>query len=217
MFDIGAAELLVIVVVAILVIGPKDMPAALRTAGQWIGKMRRMSAHFRSGMDSMIREAELEEAEKEWAKRNADIMAKDRIDPVARPDKVADPQNLLPDEEMQATQMPPPVAGNGAAPDAAAEAAIARAAPNKAPEHSGVHGGGHSGVKAAPKKAPPKKAPAKPKKSPAKKAPAKKATPKTAAKKAPPKKAPAKKSAPKNPAPKKPAPKKTRKSRAAKS
>jgi sec-independent protein translocase protein TatB len=214
MFDIGAAELLVIVVVAILVIGPKDMPAALRTAGQWIGKMRRMSAHFRSGMDSMIREAELEEAEKEWAKRNADIMAKDRIDPVARPDKVADPQNLLPDEEMQATQMPPPVAGNGAAPDAAAEAAIARAAPNKAPEHSGVHGGGHSGVKAAPKKAAAKPAP---KKAPAKTAPAKKATPKTAAKKAPPKKAPAKKSAPKKPAPKKPAPKKTRKSRAAKS
>ena len=49
MFDIGASELLVIVVVAILVIGPKDMPNAMRAAGRWIGKMRRMSNHFRAG------------------------------------------------------------------------------------------------------------------------------------------------------------------------
>ncbi len=75
MFDIGASELLVIVIVAILVIGPKEMPRALRTAGRWIGKMRRMSAHFRSGIDTMIREAELEDAEKEWRERNARIMA----------------------------------------------------------------------------------------------------------------------------------------------
>lgn len=75
MFDIGASELLVIVIVAILVIGPKDMPRALRTAGRWIGKVRRMSAHFRSGIDTMIREAELEDAEKEWRARNARIMA----------------------------------------------------------------------------------------------------------------------------------------------
>jgi sec-independent protein translocase protein TatB len=75
MFDIGASELLVIVIVAILVIGPKEMPRALRTAGRWIGKMRRMSAHFRSGIDAMIREAELEDAEKEWRERNARIMA----------------------------------------------------------------------------------------------------------------------------------------------
>ena len=70
MFDIGAAELLVIVITAIVVIGPKEMPRALRTAGRWIGKMRRMSNHFRTGLDAMIREAEMEEAEKEWRERN---------------------------------------------------------------------------------------------------------------------------------------------------
>ena len=59
MFDIGAAELLVIVVVAILVIGPKDMPKAMRTAGRWIGKLRRMSSHFRAGLDEMVRQAEI--------------------------------------------------------------------------------------------------------------------------------------------------------------
>ena len=63
MFDIGASELLVIVIVAILVIGPKDMPKALRTAGRWIGKLRRMSNHFRAGIDEVVRQAEIEEME----------------------------------------------------------------------------------------------------------------------------------------------------------
>jgi sec-independent protein translocase protein TatB len=74
MFDIGAAELLVIIIVAVVVIGPKDLPLAMRTAGRWIGKMRRVSAHFRSGIDTMVREAELEEMEKKWKAQNEEIM-----------------------------------------------------------------------------------------------------------------------------------------------
>jgi sec-independent protein translocase protein TatB len=76
MFDIGASELLVIVIVAILVIGPKDLPLALRTAGRWIGKVRRVSSHFRTGVDTMIREAELEDMEKKWKAQNDAIMAR---------------------------------------------------------------------------------------------------------------------------------------------
>lgn len=75
MFDIGWDEMLFTAIVAIVVIGPKDMPRALRTAGQWIGKMRRISGHFRSGIETMIREAELEEMEKTWREQNAAIMA----------------------------------------------------------------------------------------------------------------------------------------------
>ncbi|RXZ64071.1 Sec-independent protein translocase protein TatB [Pelagerythrobacter rhizovicinus] len=75
MFDIGATELLVIVIVAVIVIGPKDLPLALRTAGRWIGKVRRVSGHFRSGIETMIREAEMEEMEKKWREQNARIMA----------------------------------------------------------------------------------------------------------------------------------------------
>lgn len=74
MFDIGASELLMIVIVAVVVIGPKDMPMALRTAGRWIGKMRRVSSHFRSGIDAMVREAELEEMERKWREQNEAIM-----------------------------------------------------------------------------------------------------------------------------------------------
>ncbi len=75
MFDIGASELLLTVIVAIVVIGPKDLPLALRTAGRWIGKVRRVSGHFRTGVETMIREAELEEMEQKWREQNAKIMA----------------------------------------------------------------------------------------------------------------------------------------------
>ena len=85
MFDIAPSELLVVLLVAIVVIGPKDLPIALRTAGKWIGKMRRMSAHFRSGVESMIREAELEEMEKKWREQNAAIMAQSVATPAAEP------------------------------------------------------------------------------------------------------------------------------------
>jgi sec-independent protein translocase protein TatB len=76
MFDLGAAELLVIVIVAIVVIGPKDMPAALRAGGRWIGKIRKVSTHFRTGLDAMVREAELEDMEKQWKAQNDAIMAR---------------------------------------------------------------------------------------------------------------------------------------------
>lgn len=74
MFDVGASEFLLIVIVAIVVIGPKDLPMALRTAGRWIAKMRRVSGHFRSGIETMIREAELQEMEEKWRAQNEAIM-----------------------------------------------------------------------------------------------------------------------------------------------
>jgi len=73
-FDIGASELLVLVIVAIVVIGPKDLPLALRTAGRWVAKMRRVSNHFKAGIETMIREAEMEEMERKWKEQNERIM-----------------------------------------------------------------------------------------------------------------------------------------------
>jgi sec-independent protein translocase protein TatB len=83
MFDVGASELLLTVIVAIVVIGPKDLPLALRTAGRWIGKIRRVSGHFRTGIETMIREAELEEMEAKWREQNAAIMAENPPAPSA--------------------------------------------------------------------------------------------------------------------------------------
>src|SRR5690606_37090812 len=74
MFDIAPLELLLIVVVAVIVIGPKDLPLALRTAGRWIGRVRKISGQFRAGLDAMIREAEMEEMEKKWREQNEKIM-----------------------------------------------------------------------------------------------------------------------------------------------
>lgn len=75
MFDIGAPELLVIAIVAIFAIGPKELPQAMRTAGRWIGKFRRISGSFRTGIDAMVREAEMEDMDKKWREQNARIMA----------------------------------------------------------------------------------------------------------------------------------------------
>lgn len=74
MMDIGSTELLMIVIVAIVVIGPKDLPRALYKVGQVIGKAKGMARHFRSGLDAMVREVELEEMEKKWKADNERIM-----------------------------------------------------------------------------------------------------------------------------------------------
>ena len=87
MFDIGPSELLLIIIVAVIAIGPKELPSALRTAGKWIGQMRRMSAHFRNGFDAMVREAEMKDLEEKWAAQNAKIMREHPADapPEAEP------------------------------------------------------------------------------------------------------------------------------------
>ena len=63
--DIGWPELMLIGVIALVVIGPKDLPAALRVAGYWVRKARTMSREFHSSVEQMIREAELDEVQKE--------------------------------------------------------------------------------------------------------------------------------------------------------
>ena len=119
MFDVGASELLLIVIVAIVVIGPKDMPLALRTAGRWIGKIRRISGHFRTGVEAMIREAEMEEAERKWREHNERIMA-------AHPDTQAEPpppSPTLSDEAMSQAGSAAPAAASAEARAQSASAA----------------------------------------------------------------------------------------------
>ena len=103
MFDIGYSELLVIAIVALVVIGPKDLPRVMRTVGQWVGRARGMARHFRSGIDTMMREAELEEMEKKWREENARILAEH---PFAEP--LADPEALAAPAELPAPDEAPP-------------------------------------------------------------------------------------------------------------
>jgi sec-independent protein translocase protein TatB len=65
MFDIGWSEMLVVGVVALVVIGPKDLPGALRQAGKWMGAVRRMAADFQGQVNEAMRESELDELRRE--------------------------------------------------------------------------------------------------------------------------------------------------------
>jgi sec-independent protein translocase protein TatB len=65
MFDIGWSEMMVVGAVALVVIGPKDLPAALRQAGKWMGAVRRMASDFQGQVNDAMREAELDELRQE--------------------------------------------------------------------------------------------------------------------------------------------------------
>lgn len=112
MFGIDWEELLVIVVVAVIVIGPKDMPVALRTAGRWIARVRRVSNHFRAGVEAMIREAEMEEMEKKWAAQNEAILREHPADapPEPEPTGAYPARPVAPEAGAEAEAPPPPAA-----------------------------------------------------------------------------------------------------------
>ncbi|MBU6207957.1 MAG: Sec-independent protein translocase protein TatB [Alphaproteobacteria bacterium] len=82
MLDFDYEKLIVWGVIALIVIGPKDLPRVLREVGKWVGKARALSHQFRAGFDQMVREAELAEMEKKWAEENARIMAAHPAEPV---------------------------------------------------------------------------------------------------------------------------------------
>ena len=117
MFDIGAQEVLIIVLVAIFVIGPKEMPTALRSAGRWIGKLRRLSGHFRTGIDAMVREAEMEDMEKKWKAQNERIM---RQHPEGEMTEI-ERTGAYPASNKPVPPAPAPASAESAAPAAATE------------------------------------------------------------------------------------------------
>lgn len=65
MFGIDSPELLVIAIVALIVIGPKELPSLLRSWGQWMAKARGMASEFRGHVDEMVRQSELDEVKKQ--------------------------------------------------------------------------------------------------------------------------------------------------------
>lgn len=90
MFDVASSEIIIVGMVALLVIPPKDLPKAMRFAGQWIGKVRGVATQFRSGFDSLVRESELAEMEKQWAAENERIMREHPPSPMLLPDNPDD-------------------------------------------------------------------------------------------------------------------------------
>ena len=68
MFDIGWQELLLIAVVTIIVVGPKDLPHAIRAVSQFMRQLRGLSREFRNGVSELVREAELDELKRQVQK-----------------------------------------------------------------------------------------------------------------------------------------------------
>ena len=102
MFGVDTSELLLIAVIALVFIGPKDLPKAMRSVGRWVGKIRGMARHFTSGVEAMIRESELEEMEKQWRAENERIMR----DFPASPDQVMLPGALPPPPATDQPDLP---------------------------------------------------------------------------------------------------------------
>ena len=74
MFGVDSTELIIVAVFALIFIGPKELPQTMRMVGRWVGKVRGMARHFTSGIEAVIREAELEEMERKWKEENERIM-----------------------------------------------------------------------------------------------------------------------------------------------
>jgi sec-independent protein translocase protein TatB len=87
MFDIGWSELLLIGIIALIAIGPKELPGALRTLGQWMAKIRRMASEFQGQFQEAMREAEIDQLKKEMddmAAKATDYAQFDPLDDVRR-------------------------------------------------------------------------------------------------------------------------------------
>jgi sec-independent protein translocase protein TatB len=108
MFEIGWSELLVIGVVALIAIGPKELPGVLRAAGQWITKIRRMAAEFQGQVQEAMREAEMSDLKKQVDEASQKLSAD--FDPLGYADtwKPADePGAPTPDAAVSAEAPPP--------------------------------------------------------------------------------------------------------------
>jgi sec-independent protein translocase protein TatB len=116
MFGFDSAEIAIIAVLALIFIGPKELPKVMRTVGYWVGRVRGMARHFTAGIEEMVREAELQEMEKKWREENERIMQlhpanaeypepdqPDEMPPLAEPAEPALPF----DEKQPGDELPP--------------------------------------------------------------------------------------------------------------
>jgi len=129
MFDIGWGELLVIGVVALIAIGPKELPGVLRMTGQWMGKIRRMASEFQDQFREAMREAEMADLKKQVDEMTSTATSYTNFDPIGSVRREV--ENLIKDEPVKSpepTVAPEPTAApepsvSGDTPQPAAAAA----------------------------------------------------------------------------------------------
>jgi sec-independent protein translocase protein TatB len=180
-FDIAWGEFIVIAVVALIVIGPKELPGVLRAIGQWTTKIRRMAAEFQGQFQEALREAEMADLKKEVDNLNDAAKGFTFDDPLnlkegtkwepkpdgAQPDTAkpddAKPDGTKPDDAAKPADAPPQLApvtsapGEEAFPLPAEPLAVAQMSPSapSSPAGGGANGGGAADPAPAPPVTPP--------------------------------------------------------------
>lgn len=163
MLDIGWSEMAIVAVVALFVIGPRELPRLLRTVGRYAAKVRGMAREFQDGIDEAVREAELDEVRKQIESAGRVDVGKaieDAVDPERSIGKAMDLRHSDGEKEAGAKSAGEPAPGEAAAapepepeppakPDRAAgmAASVAAAAPPAPP----VAAAGDSGKAEAPR------------------------------------------------------------------
>lgn len=130
--SIGGFELVVIAIVALLVVGPKDLPVLMRKVGHFMGRMRAMAADFRASFDEMARQSELDELRREVEALRTSRLAEPMREADALVHEIDEGLRVQPDYEAPAL----PDIGDVASPDAgegAEEAPVVEAAPASEP------------------------------------------------------------------------------------
>jgi sec-independent protein translocase protein TatB len=144
--SLGFSEILILGVLALVVVGPKDLPLLLRKLGRWTAKLRGMAQEFRTGFDELARQAELDELKKEVdaLRRNTvlsdisrelqkplptleDYALNKNATPAATPAQLAPPEPAPELEKLEAETAEPEAAADEAA--LAEDAPLARSAP----------------------------------------------------------------------------------------
>jgi sec-independent protein translocase protein TatB len=119
MFDITSSKLLILATVALIVVGPKDLPILLRTVGKYLGVIRRQAAEFRHQFDEAMREAELDHLKKEFENVSREVRA--TMDEGAR---AVDSQIEAAGTRIEAPKFGTGMPATPALPDQAEEAAL---------------------------------------------------------------------------------------------
>lgn len=104
MFDLSWSHILIVLIVALVVIGPKDLPRFMRMAGQWMGKARAMADQFRRSFDEMSRQAELDELRAELNALKHDRPLATPLQPIIPEDMMSGPKPELHAPESEASQ-----------------------------------------------------------------------------------------------------------------
>ena len=107
MFDIGWGELVVIGIVALIAIGPKELPTVLRTLGQYMAKIRRMAADFQGQFQEAMREAEMAELKKQAEDLKSSVSDLTKFDPLANSQKEIERAFEMPEIGEAPTEKPP--------------------------------------------------------------------------------------------------------------